>query len=251
MESIKKIGEKVINQVVIQQQHLKEKAGVSQREIIPEVEDAKEKLKFLDLHFQTFEDQITELNKLIPDMTSSSADFAKVISEFGSQTSPKANRLSADVYSYFQSVSSSCREVTDSTVGKNLSFMIKDTRETINKLKEIQENRHEIRLYTSYLKDKFDELSKNNKNQEELTKVKFEYEEMKTQLQQITDQFVKYVNNLWNIRQKMIDDPMQEFISILYDVLRKSYPELQSLMGNIPPEEFKQDYLPPKQTTDI
>ena len=129
--------------------------------------------------------------------------------------------------------------------------MIKDTRETINKLKEIQENRHEIRLYTSYLKDKFDELSKNNKNQEELTKVKFEYEEMKTQLQQITDQFVKYVNNLWNIRQKMIDDPMQEFISILYDVLRKSYPELQSLMGNIPPEEFKQDYLPPKQTTDI
>ena len=250
MNSIKKLGEKAVYQVVIQQQHLKEKAGVSKREIIPEVEEAKERLKFLDLHFQTFEDQMADLSKLIPDITTSSADFAQIISEFGSQTSLEANKFSADVYSYFQSVSDGCKTMIDSETQKRLSFMLKDTRETINKLKEMQDNRHEIRLYTSYLKDKFDDLSQNNKNQEELTKVKFEYEEMKVELQNITDQFVKYVTNLWNIRQKVIDVPMQEFISIIYDALKKSYPDLRALMANIPPEEFKKDYLPPKQSAE-
>ena len=253
MEKIKDLGEKALFQIYIQQQHLKEKAGVSERDVVPEVEEAKERLKLIDKHFEIFEDQLKDLVKVLPSMLQTSTALSSTIFQHSLKSNLNQHGYATDLFNFFKASSEHCHDIAFSGKEDRLFVMMKDIRETIDRLKKIQDERHEKRLYTAYLKSRFDDLSKDNKNQEELAKIKIEHEEQEIELAQISEKFVKYVTNLWNIRYKVIDEPMKELIAVIYKCLKATYPDLKQMTAKIPSEELNHDYIPPKinQTTEL
>lgn len=243
MQSIYDFASNTWNYLMMQTQHAKEKVGLTEQELDPKVEDAKLKLKQIDVIMYRYQSNIYEIIECIPQLNETSRKFSQLFVQNDFKYGGKARNLTNTLDLFFETAGEICDEALIQRYDKNLKSIFQEIRETIDKLKEIKSERHNIRLMKCALENKVESL-KLEGSPELLATTRISYEEKKIELEIISEKFVKYVNNMWNIRNELIERPMQELVTLVYQIIKSLYMPCQALKSHLTKEDLTREYLP-------
>ena len=234
--------EKISNFIVEQTQHAKEFIGLAKYEKIPEIEEAKKRLQIIEERFNFLSEQISAIFNLIPNMINTTNEISECLVEADRKNGLKAKTIVNTIKLFYETIGEDASNILIKQYEDSVVVTLKEQRETIDTLKEMRQNRHKLRLTVASYKDKVEVLSKIG-DPKLLTSTRIQLHEKEQELDKISKKFVRCVNRLWDHRNDLIEQPMEELIGIVFNFCKGIYTPLQMLMTAVSPEELQKDYF--------
>ena len=228
--------------VIEKTQEVKEFLGLSQYDKMPEIEDSKKKLKLIEQRYVFLQQQISIIFSLIPQTVITSNKLADILVQADRKNGLKSRTLVNTIQLFFETLGEDAKDILMKQYEGRVFITLKEQEETISLLKSMKEERHKIRLLAASYRQKADSMAKIG-DPTLLTKMKMLQKEKEEELEKISKRFVKCVNRLWDHRNQLIEQPMQQLVGIVFNYCKCIYPALQVLMNSVTREDLLRDYL--------
>ncbi|EAX96160.1 hypothetical protein TVAG_270480 [Trichomonas vaginalis G3] len=230
----------------MQTHHAKEKVGWVDQKLDPKVEDAKMKLKQIESIMYRYQNNIFKIIESIPKLNTTCREFSRFFVQCDMKFGGKSKTLTNTLDLFFESAEEICDQSLIKHYDENLKSTFKEIQETIDKLKEIKAERHNIRLLKCAYESRLESLTHSG-DPESVATTRIAVDEKTIEFNLISEKFVRYVNNLWNIRVELIERPMQELVALVFEIIKGIYLPSKILQTHVSKEELMKEYLPSVQ----
>jgi len=223
-------------------QYIKETTGTTQIVIDPQYESACEQWKILQERLMTLRGDIESVLKCLPTIYETGKLFSSSVIVAESKTEKEPSTLSHTWKLFFDELEFNMEKNLISKMNQLMAQSFDLIREKFDELSNLKDKRRKCQLLTDSLRDKLENISSSGKP-EEIAQTKMEFDSKKLELESITSEFVSEVNELWNKRIQLIESPLHQMISYLFEFGKQAYLSLSIMKTTITTEELNQDYL--------
>lgn len=238
-----KMWETIKDTSAIGLQFLKEKAGAAQIEINPEYQAACEKYSILKDRLKRFNSDIDQAMIIIPKIYESANGITSSINSIEKKVRPEGPSQPAAALEVFFAQTKKLADEDFVKLTKTRMEAINIITEQLHQLHDLKAKRRQNQLLSASLADKCESLSKKDKTTQ-LAETKIRLDLTNDQLEKETNEFIQRVNAMWEQRFTMIEQPLQDFIGIVFSFCQKVFSHLQALQQSISPQELDAEYQP-------
>lgn len=223
-------------------QYIKEKTGTTQVEIDPEYEAANQKLNLIQENNTKFMTEFKEIIDLLPEINESCINISNSFSKINSDFNDNFAQISNSQESFFHQITDIMKDEFIEPVNQKI---IEDFKETMNKIKallNLRDERRKTQLMCDSLRDQYEKSRK--ETPEAIVKIRKKYDAKQEELKNQTNDFIGRVNEMWDNRFVIIDEPMKDFVNLLFAFCFKTYGYLSVLNQSLTEEELSQQFEP-------
>ena len=209
-------------------QYIKEKTGNYISENDPAYDLAFEHFNLLKLKLNSFlkdiNDLIESINNTILSLNELSHSFTFINKKFNTNV----ENLTVQFEKYSDRFLFLIHHEPFNQINVEINQKIELFQNKIIELEKIPEIRNKNQLLANSYKEKFEKYEKNNEI-EKFEKFKIKFIEQQFLVNSISEKFILEINELWENRFIMIDEPLKEFISIIYNFYDSSMENFKNL----------------------
>lgn len=236
------LWEQIKQKTTLRNQFLKEKAGVSQTDLIdPEFDICGQHLEVMEEQFKTFLIDIENILKIIPSILESGKTFSDTLNQTNNETENQLANVSSHFEEFFKSIEVMCASHLLEPSDRIVLDSIKKTSDTFNHLNSIKKQRYETQLLYDHYKQHL-EKAENEDHPKKIHKYSELKNSKKEEWTNLTNEYKNTINEMWENRYKILSHPLELFTGVLFKFCFECFKSLQELQTAATPEELMTNF---------
>lgn len=237
-----KFWNQVKDTAAISVQYVKEKTGATSTAVDPVFQAASEKFDIIHERVFKFIADIEEILKILPKVCDAGLGFSTGLVNADQQSGGYATTVAGAFDEFFKAVDRLSKEQFITPTNEIVLNNLKSLRNQLVDLDKLRDKRRKNQLLVDSLSEKVNSLSKKPNTAEELTKTRVRLEVKQKKLAERTQKFVQQVEDLWVRRFLMIENPLQDFVGIVFLYAQNMFGDLQNLQRAVTPQELQTQF---------